>query len=125
VRGVLVLQREPLFVAGRGSFVDDMLRAVGVTNVAAGFAEPWPRVSREWLIAAAPELILDSSREGGDAQSYWSRWPSLPAVGASRVVRIPEGLATLPGPALDRALLVLAEAVHGADLVAGLGGSPP
>jgi iron complex transport system substrate-binding protein len=125
VRGVLVLQRDPLFVAGRGSFVDDMLRAVGVANLGAEFPEPWPRVSREWLISAAPALILDSSREGGDAQRWWSRWPSLPAVQASRVVRIPEGLTTLPGPALDRALLVLAEAVHGADLVAGLPGSPP
>jgi iron complex transport system substrate-binding protein len=122
LRGVLVLQRDPLFVAGRGSFVDDMLRAVGVENLGAEFAEPWPRVSREWLIAAAPALLLDSSREGDDAPAYWARWPSLPAVRSGRVVRVPEGLTTLPGPALDRALLVLAGAAHGPALVRGLDG---
>jgi len=119
-RGVLVLQRDPLFVVGRGSFVDDMLRSVGVENLAAVFDEPYPRVSREWLIDVAPDTLLDSSQSEGDAHDYWSKWPSIPAVRKNRVVTLPRGLATLPGPRLDLALLVLAEAVHGKEAIAQL-----
>jgi ABC-type Fe3+-hydroxamate transport system substrate-binding protein len=70
-------------------------------------------VALEWLIAAAPEVILDASEDPEDAASYWSRWPSLPAVAAGRVVAIPATEVTLPGPGLDRGLRVLSQALHG------------
>ncbi len=113
LRAVLVLQRDPLFVAGGGTFVDDMLRSLGVTNLAAEQPGAWPRLSREWLLAAAPELIIDSSPDAEPPLMYWSRWPSLPAVAKGAVVGIPVGVATLPGPDLDAALLALAGAARG------------
>ena len=118
LRGVLVLQRDPLFAAGAGTFVDDMLRALGVENLAAAQPGPWPRLAREWLLAAAPELILDSSPGVEPAARYWARWPSLPAVARGAVADVPEGVTTLPGPALDEALLVLAAAARGPDFAA-------
>jgi iron complex transport system substrate-binding protein len=120
LRGVLVLQREPLFVAGAGTFVDDMLRALRVDNLAAQQPGPWPRIAREWLLAAGPELILDASPETEPAAGYWARWPSLPAVQRGAVADIPEGVSTLPGPDLDEALLVLAAAARGAEFAAAL-----
>ncbi|HEX2485932.1 MAG TPA: helical backbone metal receptor [Myxococcota bacterium] len=113
-RTVLVLQRDPLFVVGRGSFVDEMLASAGAENAAHEFAEPYPRVAREWLLAAAPELLLDASGESEPAERYWARWASLPAVRAGRVVALAPGAVTLPGPWLDRALAALADAVQGA-----------
>jgi len=112
VRTLLVLQRDPLFVVGRGSFIDSMLMAAGAENLANVFAEPYPRVSLEWLIAAAPELILDASEDPESAAAYWARWPSLPAVAAGRVVGIPASEVTLPGPHPERALARLAAAIH-------------
>jgi iron complex transport system substrate-binding protein len=112
-RAVLVLQREPLFVVGGGSYLDAMLRAAGAENAAAGFAEAYPRLDIEWLIAAAPQLILDASEDPQAARAYWQRWPSLPAVGSGRVVPLVAREVTLPGPYLDRALAVLARAVAG------------
>jgi iron complex transport system substrate-binding protein len=117
---VLVLQRDPLFVAGKGTFVDEMLASLGISNVAAAQPGHWPRLSREWLVAAEPELIVDSSPDAEPAPVYWKRWPSLPAVAADRVVSIPVGVATLPGPDLDEALLRLAEATRGAEFAAAL-----
>lgn len=114
VRALLVLQRDPLFVAGAGSFVDDMLRAAGAENLAAGLPGAWPRGSREWLLAAQPELILDSSDEPEPAGAFWARWPSLRA----RVVSLPAGAVTLPGPYLDRALAQIEAAVRGEPLAA-------
>ena len=109
--GVLVLQRDPLYVVGRGSFLDDMLASVGVVNLGAEFDEPYPRTGVEWLVSAAPELILDAAENAGPPAAYWSRWPSIPAVEADRVIAIPAGAVTLPGPHLDRGLALLAAAV--------------
>jgi iron complex transport system substrate-binding protein len=103
-----VLQRDPLFVAGAGTFVDDMLRAAGGLNLGRELPGAWPRASREWLLAAAPELIIDSTDEPEAAQ-FWSRWPSLRA----RVVSLPAGAVTLPGPRLDAALQLIERAVRG------------
>lgn len=112
---VLVIQRDPLFVIGRGSFVDEMLGAVGAENVGARLAEPYPRASIEWLIGMEPEVILDSAPDPDGAKHFWARWPSLPAVRRDRVVSLPQGQVTLPGPYLDRALKDLARAIHGSD----------
>jgi iron complex transport system substrate-binding protein len=109
VRAVLVLQRDPLFVAGAGTFVDDMLRANGAKNLGAALGGKWPRASREWLLAAQPELIIDSTDEPEPARAFWARWPSLRA----RVVSLPAGAVTLPGPRLDAALALLGRAVRG------------
>jgi cobalamin transport system substrate-binding protein len=112
LRTVLVLQREPLFVVGRGSFVDEMLGAAGAENLGRAFSEPWPRVTQEWLLAAAPEVIIDGSDVSGDAAAYWEKWPSLPAVRGGRVVAVPQGSVALPGPWLDRSLERLAAVLH-------------
>jgi len=120
IRTLLVLQRDPPFVVGRGSFVDEMLRTAGAENIGAEFAQPYPRVTREWIIDAAPAVILDSSDSPGDAPEYWSQWPSLPAVKQGQVVPLARGIATLPGPYLDRALLAIAAAIHGPEVVTDL-----
>ena len=115
VRTVLVLTRDPLYVVGRGSFIDEMLVAAGAENLAGEFDSAYPRVGREWLLSAAPDLILDSSLQpdGDDPLVWWSRWPSLPAVREGRVVALPEGRVTLPGPQLDEAIRHLDAVIRG------------
>lgn len=114
---ILVLQRDPLYVAGAGSFLDEMLRAAGVENAAARFSDPYPRVGIEWLIATAPEIIIDSAKDPVPAAEHWSRWPSIPAVAASRIFAVPAGNVTLPGPYLDRSLQILFDAIYAIDPV--------
>lgn len=123
VRAVLVIQRDPLFVVGGGSFLDAMLRAAGADNPASHFAEPYPRVALEWLLEAAPEVILDASQDPMAASRYWARWPSLPAVANDRVIALRAQEVTLPGPYVERGLRILAEALHGPDALPGAG--PP
>jgi iron complex transport system substrate-binding protein len=113
VRAVFVLQRDPLYVVGAGSFLDAMLRAAGAVNAAAELGGPYPLAGLEWLIAAAPEVILDASDDPEAAAAYWSRWPSLPATAKGRIVAVPAREVTLPGPYLDRGLRRLAEALRG------------
>jgi iron complex transport system substrate-binding protein len=112
---VLIVQRDPLFVVGGGSYLNSMLDAAGLDNVAAEYSEAYPRLSLEWLIAAGPRVIIDSSADPVSAIEHWSRWTSIPAVAEDRVIAVPQGLVTLPGPYLDRSLRTLVAAIRGAD----------
>jgi ABC-type Fe3+-hydroxamate transport system substrate-binding protein len=107
---VLVLQRDPLYVVGRGSFIDEMLRAAGARNLAATLTDPYPRTGVEWLIAAAPQVILDASEDPETPAQYWARWPSIPAVESGAAIEIrPEVMR--PGPWIDRSLRAVAAAL--------------
>ena len=123
-RTVFVLQREPLFVVGSGSFLDEMIALAGGQNLGVALDETWPRSSLEWLVAAAPDVILDSDDDAQPAGEFWARWPSLPAVRERRVVALEEGVVTLPGPDLDRALRTIARALHGTALELAEEGPP-
>jgi iron complex transport system substrate-binding protein len=112
---VMVLQRDPLYLVGGESYLNSMLDAAGLDNAAAEYSEAYPRVSLEWLIAAAPQVIIDSSDDPVPAAEHWSRWASIPAVAQGRVVAVPQSLVTLPGPYLDRSLLTLVAAIRRAD----------
>ncbi len=114
---VLILQRDPLYVVGGGSYLNSMLDAAGLDNQAAEYAEAYPRVSLEWLIAAGPQLIIDSSDDPVSAIEHWSRWVSIPAVAEGGVIAVPQGLVTLPGPYLDRSLRTMVAAIRSADEV--------
>jgi iron complex transport system substrate-binding protein len=115
-RTLAVVDRTPLFLVGGETFLDEMLEAVGATNLGRDLGTGYPRGSIEWLIGMRPELLLDltpgSSGSEGDA-AFWARWPSLPAVETGRVLTVDARRISLPGPDLDEALRELAVAVHG------------
>ena len=112
---LVVLQREPVFVVGSGNFIEEMLIALGARNLAAEFPDAYPRVAVEWLIAHAPDVLIDLSGPGSDALAYWSRWPSIPAVANGRVVSLDAQEISMPGPHLDRAYRHLAVALYGVE----------
>ena len=121
---IMVIQRDPIFIVGSGSFIAEMLTAVGADNLGAEFDDAYPRVAVEWLLAAAPEVLLDLTPESQEPLAYWSRWPALPAVVSGRVLRLDPERVTLPGPQLDDSLEALAIALHGpaigGDIAAGV-----
>ena len=106
-RVLVVLQRDPLFVVGSGNFIQEMLDDLGARNVAAQFGGAYPRVAAEWVVAQAPDVLIDLSPGEDDPRAHWSRWPSIPAVAHGRVVVLDPRLVSMPGPHLDRALEAL------------------
>jgi len=116
VRALVVVQRDPLFVVGGGGFLHEMLTVAGARNLGAAAGEGYPRVSDEWLVATAPDVLIDTSPEPGDGLDHYARYPSLPAVRSRRVLRLDAAMFSLPGPSIDRALLVLVEALQGSEL---------
>jgi len=86
---------------------------VRVSNLGREFGDPYPRVASEWLLAVAPEVVIDLSPPGEDARSFWERWRSIPAVASGRVHQLDAGLVSLPGPYLDRSLELLGRSIYG------------
>jgi len=109
VRVLFVVGREPLVVAGPGSYPDELLRLLGATNVAQG-ARPWPVYPVERAVADDPEVVIDGAvlepKEG------LARLTAIPAVRRGRVVRLQDDGALRPGPRLTRALDELFRALH-------------
>jgi len=114
----IVVGREPLVLAGPGSYLGELLVLAGGTNVADAIGGRWPRVGMEFLVASAPEVIFDLSvsmgetLRGTDAAQAWSSLPSLPAVASGRVIADNASMLLRPGPRLAEAADVLFAGLH-------------
>jgi ABC-type Fe3+-hydroxamate transport system substrate-binding protein len=121
-RVLVVVQRRPYYSAGKGSFVDDVLAAVGAENVFGDVDRPWPTVGEEAIVARAPDVILDASvgdvdTDAGRAEILrdWQRFPTVPAVRDGRVLVIREDAIFRAGPRIPEAIAVLERLLYGAE----------
>jgi iron complex transport system substrate-binding protein len=105
-------------VAGRGTFVDDLLDVAGAVNAYPSAAD-WPEITPEQVIALAPEVVLVNAT-GPDAAEdrakaifdSWQQWKTVPAVARHRVEVLTETYLTIPGPRVGQAAMRLAEVIH-------------
>lgn len=109
VRVLMVIGRDPLVVAGPGSYPDALLGIVGGRNVAEG-GRPWPVYSLERAAAANPDLVVDAAVL--EPPEGMARLSAIPAVRAGRVARLRNDDALRPGPRLGAALADLLRALH-------------
>jgi len=105
----------PIVSVGSSTFIHTLIEMAGGTNLAAG-PTPYPRFSREQVIALAPEVIVISSmaREAvfEQVKAEWMQWPVIPAVRRDAVFIAPPDLFDRPSPRLVDALEVLAGVIH-------------
>jgi len=116
-RVVFVVDRDPVYVAGPGSHVDEMIRAVGGENIAADAASDWQLLSMEIIFERAPEVIIDTSDNGqgalrGRDVGPWGRWPFLPAVEQKQVYWVDPIRLVIPGPRLPQMTRLMGQLVH-------------
>lgn len=99
---LFVAEAQPtLYVAGRGTFIDEMIRLAGGRNAADvnGFGV----MSREALVSHAPDVVLCAA---GDAPGVNKRFPPH-----CRIVVPPADILVRPGPRLGDGLLWLSRAM--------------
>ena len=99
---LFVVGRDPLYVAGPGSHVDEMIELVGGVNVFHDAGSPYLRVSMEAALERMPEVIVDTSDNGASAlrgrvSGTWGRWEFLPAVQRGRVYMVKPSRLVIPG----------------------------
>lgn len=110
VRVLFVVGRDPLVVAGPGSYPDELVRIAGGDDVVGG-DRPWPVYSLERAIADDPALVIDGAIE--EPVDGIHRLDAIPAVKRGSVYRLRDDTALRPGPRLVRALDELGRALHG------------
>ncbi len=100
VRVAYILGGNPPWVAGGGSYLDELLRAAGGENVFADLGAPYGPVSPEQFLGRRIDLLL--APEGGEVR--------LPELGIP-LRRVPSAL-EMPGPGLARWIRELACILH-------------
>jgi len=100
-----------LYTAGPGSFVGDLYELLKVENIAEATGEPFPQMTQEAIIQAAPEVIILADEEAGEsAETVSARpgWDAIPAVQDQRIYAVDPDIVSRPGPRVIEALETLA-----------------
>ncbi|MBK9516651.1 MAG: ABC transporter substrate-binding protein [Anaeromyxobacter sp.] len=108
-RVLFVVGRDPLVVAGPGSFPDELLRLAGCDN-AVGGVRPWPVYPVELAVGVNPDLVIDAALD--EPPEGLARLAAVPAVRAGRVVRLSSDALLRAGPKMIAALDELFLALH-------------
>ena len=109
------LSGQPLYTAGKTSFVTNLIQRAGGRSVTADVNEAWPRLSDEAALASRPEAIIMLSADSMGAAANTKVATALeksPAALSGRVYQIDGELLTRPGPRLIDGLEQMAHALH-------------
>ena len=114
VRIFYQLSAEPLYTAGRDSFVTDLIKRAGGDSVTGDVPGAWPKYSAESALAAKPDAIVlptGGSMGAGNATVAEALRQS-PAVLQGRVYKINDDHLVRPGPRAVDGLEAMAKALH-------------
>ena len=104
-RVLFAVSTSPVIVAGKGTFLDEMIRISGGNNAAGSFSGRYPRLSAEDLVAASPDIILVAAMAGVERfPEALTRWKEIPAFRDGEVRSLDGDLVTRPGPRMVDAL---------------------
>jgi iron complex transport system substrate-binding protein len=115
---LMVVGRAPLIAAGAGTFADELIRLAHGINLGAQAGSGWPHLSIEFAIAAAPDVIIDttvSHAKGSDPQAslgFWHSFATIPAVRHGGVHAYRDFQLLRPGPRITDALTAMARFIH-------------
>lgn len=110
-RVLIVVQTSPLWTAGGGTFLDDLVTRAGGINAGAA-VHGYGTFSKEQVLVHPPDVVLGDTavQTAFRADPLLSR---LPAVRAGRFYALPGDLTSRPGPRLADGLVLVAKALHG------------
>jgi iron complex transport system substrate-binding protein len=108
-----------VWVAGRETFYDDVLRLAGGANAAGASVAAYPELSREGLLHLDPEVIIDLLADlperGVDLTAALDDWTGLSvlrAVRTGRVHPLDHPYAVIPGPGVVELVEDFARILH-------------
>lgn len=119
VRVLWVIQAEPLRVAGKNTFINELIELAGGENAIGSTVAQYPQIGTEELLACGAEVIIQSAMGSGDipaqqeaAETFWGRWPGLPAVKNDRIYVVRPDTILRLGPRLPQGVELIAHYLH-------------
>ncbi|MDB5357507.1 MAG: periplasmic binding protein [Phycisphaerales bacterium] len=102
VRALIVTGGDGMIVAGKNTYLTELLEAAGGTNAAENLTARYPTLDREQVLSLKPEVVLQlmpnaSPQVLEQARRVWKTMPDVPAVKQGRVYELTEAYETLPG----------------------------
>lgn len=105
----------PIVGVGTATFIHELITTAGGRNLTEG-PIPYPRLSREGVLALAPDVMIMTSMARGGAfremKARWEQWPDLPAVREKRIHVVDSDLYDRPGPRMVDGLEELFRLIH-------------
>jgi len=118
-RVLWVVQRQPLRVAGRQTFIDQIITLAGGTNAIGFTIHKYPPIGAEQVISSGADVIIettmgqaDPKQQQAQALKYWRRFANLPAVRHNRIYVVDSQLVSRLGPRLPQAVGTVAACLH-------------
>jgi iron complex transport system substrate-binding protein len=114
-----VIAREPLRVAGRDTFVNEIIELAGGENAIGRTVHKYPPIGSEQVIASAPDVIIEPamgsktvSEQQKEALRYWRRFKNVPAVADGRIYVISPDTVCRLGPRLPQGVETVARCIR-------------
>ena len=106
------IAQDPLFTAGSGTLIDDLVIVAGGSNVVA--EDGYVAYAAEQVVSDDPEVYLATAGSMSDPESLASRpgFSSLRAVQEGRVEILDDNLVSRPGPRVVLGVEAIARALH-------------
>jgi iron complex transport system substrate-binding protein len=119
VRVLWVVQREPLRIAPRDTFINEMIELAGGENAVGSTLRNYPPIGAEQVIAASPEVIIEPLMVQGSldgqrrqALAYWQKFTNVPAVVNRRIYVIDGDIVSRLGPRLPEGIKTIAKCLR-------------
>jgi len=119
VKVLWVVQREPLRVAGRNTFVNEMIELAGGENAIGPTVHKYPPISSEQVYACGADVIIEPAMTTKDlgaqrdsAVKYWSRFKNIGPVKNGRIYVIDGDIVSRLGPRLYEAVETIARCLR-------------
>jgi len=119
VKVLWIVQSEPLRVAGRDTFVNEMIELAGGENAIGQTVHKYPPIGGEQVIACGADVIIEPAMEQEDlagqqdkALQYWSKFKNVPAVRDRRVYVIDGDTVSRLGPRLYEGVETIAKCLR-------------
>ncbi len=119
VRILWIIQPEPLRVAGRNTFINELIELAGGENSIGPTIQEYPSINTEELLACGAEVIIQSTMDSGNiekqqqaAELYWSKYPNLPAVRNKRIYVLDSDVMLRLGPRLPQAVAEIGRCLY-------------
>ena len=111
---LLAVGLRPLVAVGGKNFIDELITLAGGENIAGNAAQPWLNLPDEYVVAKAPQVIIEAGMgsERGPSSKNWSDLKSIPAVRERRVYAYQSDKILRPGPRIGEGLEEIARLVH-------------